>query len=575
MQEHIVLRYIGQFKDPLIMLLLASAALSIIVGQYDDALSIAAAVIIVGSVGFYQEYKSEQSLEALNTLVPPRCNVLRGGKVLNTLAEDLVPGDIIKLAAGDRVPADARIIKCISLAADESNLTGETKPREKISQPLPDLRDDGEVAAVVNSVFMGTLICSGHATAIVVATAAETEFGKTFQEMKDIESKRSPLQHKMDELGQKLSVFSMGIIVCIGLLGIFQGQKVMAMFNIGVSLAVAAIPEGLPICVTVTLALGVMRMAQKNAIVKRLPAVEALGCANYICTDKTGTLTENCMTVISVYCPALDDVIQIKDARPISTKKRSYGSSLNLALQSELNTIEVGGSAGSGGSGSGGSSSGSGGAASDGPTLILYHGQEMLPAAVPCLARLFDAACLCNNASLYDAVVTGQPTEGALLVASKQLGVPDRRPLMQRVHEEAFRSESKYMSTTYEESGRKVQYMKGALEVILPQCVTCLDAVGELVLLSAAVKERVLQHSMDMSRTGLRVLGIAFGEQHNQLTLCGIVGLMDPLREGVVEGVHRIQSSGARVMMITGDSEATAVSIAKMAGVIDPATHRK
>jgi P-type Ca2+ transporter type 2C len=206
----------------------------------------------------------------------------------------------VKLSSGDRVPADCRLISSSDLSVDESSLTGEPEPRMKTTPALPDLAEDAPIAEKHNLVFLGSLVCSGTGAAIVTATGLHTEFGKTFQEMKDVEAKRTPLQVKMDELGQRLSVFSIGIIVCIGLLGVFQGKDFLSMFNIGVSLAVAAIPEGLPICVTVTLALGVMRMAGKNAIVKKLPAVEALGCANYICSDKTGTLTENCMTVIQV-----------------------------------------------------------------------------------------------------------------------------------------------------------------------------------------------------------------------------------------------------------------------------------
>lgn len=290
-KAHIIFRYIEQFKDPLILLLLGSASLSVLVGQYEDAISIAVAVVIVGSVAFIQELRSEQTLEALSTLIPHRCNVVRNGITSNVSADELVPGDVIKLLTGDRVPADARIIKCSCLHADESSLTGESEPKEKHQNALPNLPDDASISERSNIVFMGTLITSGSASCIVVATNVSTEFGKVFQEMKEIENRRTPLQIKMDELGKKLSIFSFGIIACIGIIGVIQGKPLLVMFNIGVSLAVAAIPEGLPICVTVTLALGVMRMAKRNAIVKRLPAVEALGCANYICCDKTGTLT--------------------------------------------------------------------------------------------------------------------------------------------------------------------------------------------------------------------------------------------------------------------------------------------
>ena len=279
-KEHICWKYLDTFKEPLILLLLGSAVLSVVVGQYDDAISIAAAVLIVGTVAFVQEYRSEQSLEALNTLVPPRCHVLREGLLINILAESVVVGDIIRLQSGDRVPADARVISCNGLSVDESSLTGEAKPRDKTSVVLPGISDDSPIPDRANMVFMGTLVVSGNGNAVVTATSVNTEFGKTFQEMKEIEARKTPLQVKMDELGGKLSMFSFGIIGCICLIGVIQGKTMMSMFNIGVSLAVAAIPEGLPICVTVTLALGVMRMARRNAIVKKLPAVEALGCAN-------------------------------------------------------------------------------------------------------------------------------------------------------------------------------------------------------------------------------------------------------------------------------------------------------
>jgi Ca2+-transporting ATPase len=536
-----VFRYLEKFKDPLILMLLGSAALSILVGQYEDALSIAAAVVIVGTVAFYQEFQSEKSLEALNTLVPPRCNVVRGGQTKNILAEELVPGDILKLISGDRVPADARVVVCNGLAVDESILTGETTPKEKTASPLPDTKEDTEVSEMNNIVFMSTLVCAGHCTAVVVATAAETEFGRTFQEMKDIENRRSPLQVKMDELGKRLSMFSMAIIVGIGIVGMIQGQSFLAMFNIGVSLAVAAIPEGLPICVTVTLALGVMRMANKNAIVKKLPAVEALGCANFICTDKTGTITQNKMTVVAAYCPALDDAMDLSHvtARINGSTRVASGKTLQ-------------------------------------PHEVLRNGMPIAAANVPCLAHLFDTACLCNNATLTESGVIGQVTEGALLVAAHRLNIPDRRTVLHKCREVPFSSETKFMEVVYEESGKSGntvtrRYLKGALELILPQCVTYLDGQGEPTLLNDAARDRVQTQVHEMSLSGLRVLAFACGTTNNQLTFCGLIGLMDPLRENVPEAVRRITDSGCRVMMITGDSQDTAVSIAKRAGIY--ATH--
>eukprot|EP01039_Chlorochromonas_danica_P007633 gene7633-8435_t len=549
-KEAFIWKYLEQFKEPLILLLLGSATLSALVGQYDDAFSIAAAVVIVGSVASYQEYKSEQSLEALNDLVPHRCTVVRGGKTFTLLAEELVPGDIVRLSSGDRVPADLRIISCISLEVDESSLTGETEPRLKTSEAVHDLTTEGDVSQYINLLFMGTLVCSGNGVGVVIAIGSQTEIGKTFEEMKDIESRRTPLQTKMDELGKRLSIFSIGIIVCIGAIGMLQGKSFLSMFNIGVSLAVAAIPEGLPICVAVTLALGVMRMAKKNAIVKQLPAVEALGCADIICSDKTGTLTENKMTVLSAYCPTLEDFVKFHQV------KGSHVSQLRESFHRDTFY-------------------------SDSGVEIKYHDREIDASRLPCLFQLFDCLSMCNNAVLSHGHATGQPTEIALLVAAAALNIRDRRDVLPRAREVAFSSENKVMQVAYivdENNGKRPTehiYVKGALEVVLPQCVTYFSGNGELALLTSTVIERVNEFADTMAKEGLRVLAAATGTKQNQLVFCGIVGLRDPLRAEVVEAVHRIKATGARVMMITGDSESTALSIGRLAGIYDPALNHK
>jgi Ca2+-transporting ATPase len=521
---------LDKFKDPLILLLLGSAVLSVVVGQYEDALSIFTAVVIVGTVGFYQESKSEESLAALNDLVPPSCRVIRNGMIQTIMAEDLVPGDLIKLSTGDRIPADLRIINCSNLSVDESSMTGESEPRTKSADPLPDI-DDTDFVKYSNILFMGTLVCSGNASGIVVQTGKDTEFGKTFTEMKEIESKRTPLQSKMDELGKFLSVVSMGIIVCIGLLGVFQGKSFMSMFNIGVSLAVAAIPEGLPICVAVTLALGVMRMAQKKAIIKRLPAVEALGCADYVCTDKTGTLTQNKMKVTSMFCPSLEDRVMVYHHEHSVT------------------------------------------------TELSYHGYQLDFRRYSSIEKLLDGMTLCNNAELgQSGKFVGQPTEVALIELVISVGASDKRLSCRRVKETSFSSENKFMEVVYEDQHNNgmhdIRYLKGALEVVLPQCVSMLGQDGNLQLMSPTAIERIQRYEREMASEGLRVLAIASGTTHNQLTLHGIVGLMDPLRIGVKESVHRILDSGAKVIMITGDAEYTAVSIGKLAGLFDPNEHQ-
>nr|CAD7262441.1 unnamed protein product [Timema shepardi] len=294
-------KYIEQFKNPLIMLLLASAFVSVCMKQFDDAVSITVAIIIVVTVAFIQEYRSEKSLEELTKLVPPSCHCLRESQLETFLARNLVPGDIVHLNVGDRVPADIRLFEAIDLAIDESSFTGETEPASKLTSPV--LKNNGHTAKK-NIVFMGTLVRCGNGKlivwgkqGIVVSTGEKSEFGEVFKMMQAEEAPKTPLQKSMDILGTQLSFYSFCIIGLIMVLGWIQGKPILDMFTIGVSLAVAAIPEGLPIVVTVTLALGVMRMAKQNAIVKKLPTVETLGCVNVICSDKTGTITKNEMTV--------------------------------------------------------------------------------------------------------------------------------------------------------------------------------------------------------------------------------------------------------------------------------------
>ncbi|XP_074913477.1 calcium-transporting ATPase type 2C member 1 isoform X2 [Buteo buteo] len=293
-------KYISQFKNPLIMLLLASAVISVLMHQFDDAVSITVAILIVVTVAFVQEYRSEKSLEELSKLVPPECHCVREGRVEHTLARDLVPGDTVCLSVGDRVPADLRLFEAVDLSIDESSLTGETAPCSKSTASQP-AATNGDLTSRSNIAFMGTLVRCGKAKGIVIGTGENSEFGEVFKMMQAEEAPKTPLQKSMDLLGKQLSLYSFGIIGVIMLVGWLQGKHILDMFTIGVSLAVAAIPEGLPIVVTVTLALGVMRMVKKRAIVKKLPIVETLGCCNVICSDKTGTLTKNEMTVTHIF----------------------------------------------------------------------------------------------------------------------------------------------------------------------------------------------------------------------------------------------------------------------------------
>ena len=297
-EEPIWRKYLEQFQNPLILLLLASAFVSVCMKQFDDAVSITIAILIVVTVAFIQEYRSEKSLEALTKLIPPSCSCLREGQVHQFYARDLVPGDVVLLNLGEKVPADIRLFETVELSVDESSFTGEAEPVTK--QIKKDTSSGDSEPTLETMAYMGTLVRCGSGKGIVVCTGDRTNFGSLFRLMQSVETPKTPLQENMDTLGKHLSCISFAIIAIIMLAGWLQGKPLLDMFNIGVSLAVAAIPEGLPIVVTVTLALGVTRMAKRNAIVKKIPTVETLGCVNVICSDKTGTLTKNEMTVTAI-----------------------------------------------------------------------------------------------------------------------------------------------------------------------------------------------------------------------------------------------------------------------------------
>ncbi|KAJ3162948.1 High affinity Ca2+/Mn2+ P-type ATPase-like protein [Irineochytrium annulatum] len=484
-EETLLSKFVDQFKNPLILLLFGSALISLVLGQIDDAVSITLAIIIVVTVAFVQEYRSEKSLQALNQLVPHNCNVIRRGNLSTIPATELVPGDLVQFRTGDRIPADIRLVTAIDLEVDESSLTGETKPCKKNNNKIGSLVADLPLADRKNIVFMGTLVRNGHGTGIVVGTGKNTEFGFVFKMMKDVEVRKTPLQTNMDLLGKHLSMLSFGVIIVIVIIGVFQGRQLLEMFTIGVSLAVAAIPEGLPIVVTVTLALGVLRMAKRHAIIKKLPSVESLGSVNVICVDKTGTLTMNKMTVAKVFTLGHNAIIDVE----------SLHTYMNSAIS---NLIRIG--------------------------------------------------VLCNNAHVDDSnQAVGQPTEIALLEFAKRFGFEDERMALQRVSEVSFTSESKYMAVLVElpDTKDKLYFVKGSLESMLDRCSHFFVAEDDVRTLDAALKETDL----------------------NALTFVGFVAMYDPPRPGIRDAIGRLLSGGVRVVMITGDSDGTAESIAQQLGI--------
>lgn len=611
--EPLWLRFVKQFQETLIVLLLASAAVSAVMGNFEDAISIALAVTIVVTVAFVQEYRSEKSLEALNQLVPHSAHVIRSSmpakqngqldtstangtkkhpdsrefaaaqrSSVTISATQLVTGDLVLFSTGDRIPADLRITHAADLSIDESNLTGENEPVQKTDETLSSRSAEESPMTPLyaspstggaggdlrlneqrNIAFMGTLVRSGNGQGIVIGTGGDTEFGAISASLQEIESPRTPLQLSMDRLGKELSYFSFGVIGLIILVGLYRGMAFLELFQIGVSLAVAAIPEGLPIIVTVTLALGVLRMSKRNAIVRRLPSVETLGSVNVVCSDKTGTLTMNHMTATKIW--AFDDTepkdvkIVHRDAAhaPITHRILRIANIVNNArLVSDVGAPTAAGAR----------------------VLASTAGDEAI-----------------SSRSRW----AGQPTDVALLDMLDAFGEDDVRSGMgTRKQETPFSSERKWMGVVMSGSNsEETAYIKGALERVLDRCDTYLTAQGGEVVLDDKRRQEVDAAARKMAEEGLRVLAFASGSvrqartsvartkstpstpvlsenrdtgkesMYTGLTFAGLVGMSDPPRPGVDRSIRRLMAGGVKVIMITGDAETTAIAISKKLGM--------
>mmetsp|Transcript_67211 Transcript_67211/g.99571 ORF Transcript_67211/g.99571 Transcript_67211/m.99571 type:complete len:1054 (+) Transcript_67211:98-3259(+) len=584
----VVMAFAEQLKEPLIIMLLGSAAISLCLGQTADAVSIGLALTIVSLVAAVQEYRSEKALEKLADLVPHTCAVLRDGRMRDGYpAKNIVVGDLVMLSTGDRVPADCRIIDGVELTLDESSLTGENAPVHKMSEgiivPGSEAASPSSMSSVSpplttqsNIAFMGTLVTSGRGRALVVAVGDRTEFGKVAQDMREVEARKSPLQIKIDELGKTLAGVSSIVIAVIALLGWFLGRPFLETVTVAVSLAVAAIPEGLPICVTVTLALGVLRMAKMNAIVKKLPVVESLGCATVIASDKTGTLTQNEMTARSVYALAFPSL-------SFGLTGVGYNTSDGHLVRSTVDDKNISGQRKH--------------------QQVSQHTMEY-----GAISALFGVASVCNNASIViptsedtaegplGTAISGQPTELALLVGAAKAGVPDPRPLYHRIQEIPFSSDRKRMEVRARPVGgahscaaftlaarrqltspRKTSvavvdgslyFVKGMPETVIGECVTYTAADGSATNLTEKGRTRALSQSRRMAASGLRVLAMAYGPTLDDLTFAGLVGMEDPPREGVIEAVQQLRRGGVSVLMLTGDSKDTALAIARRCSII-------
>jgi Ca2+-transporting ATPase len=516
-----------QFKNVLIIILLIATALSLFLGHGIESIVIAVIVLFAVVLGFIQEYRAERAIEALKKMAAPTATVLRDGLELKVPARELVPGDTIILHTGDRIPADARLVEAINLQVEESALTGESVPVEKHVAALEG--EDLTLGDRRNMVYAGTAATYGRGRAIVVATAMQTEFGKIAQLLQTIEVGKTPLQENLDKVGTVLARAAFVVVAIIVGLGLLRGQPFIDMLIVGISLAVAVVPEALPAVVTISLAIGVQKMVKRNALMRRLSAVETLGSTSVICSDKTGTLTKDEMTVRRIY--AGGQLINVSGA--------------GYAPEGVFST--------------------NGGSPSE-PTDALL---EMLKAAT--LAS--DTHLVPDGSGGWE--IKGDPTEGALVVAAAKAGL--EKEFMDaahpRIHEFPFSSESKRMTTVHQSDGCLSAYAKGAPEVILRDCDFWLSQHGP-ERLDFDGREQILGQAQMMAGEALRVLGIAFKPDvvletaEQGMTFLGLAGMIDPPRPEVKAAITVCTQAGIQPIMITGDHPITAQAVARELGLL-------
>ncbi|HEX6298493.1 MAG TPA: cation-translocating P-type ATPase [Burkholderiales bacterium] len=525
--------FLNQFKNTLVVILIAATVLSAFVSEYVDAGIILVIVLFCAVLGFVQEYRAERALNALKSMLTPMITVLRGGKEHEVLSKELVPGDVVVLEAGDRIPADARLIENHSLQCDEAPLTGESVP---VTKDLASVRADAPVGDRKNMVFTGTTVTYGRGKAVVCATAMRTEFGTIAREVASVPHEKTPLERRTEEIGKWLGIIT--LFICLLVLGVSAGREliqgtltvtsVLPMLMFAIALAVAAVPEALAAIVTGALAIAMHEMAKQNALVRKMPAVETLGCTSVICTDKTGTLTKGEMTVRRLHV----------DGRVIEVSGGGYALEGSIAGRV------------------------------DDPGLQL-----LLKAGV--LAS--DAVIGQDGARLF---VKGDPTEGALVVVAAKAGLKtaETRGAAPRIEEFPFSSERKRMTTIHAmPDGRLVAFMKGAPEVVLQRCAA-VQAGGGTAALDPVERARLMAANESMAKDALRVLAVAYktlsehgryseAEVEKDLVFLGYIGMMDPPRDEAVQAVKACRQVGIRPVMITGDHKLTAVAVAKEIGI--------
>lgn len=519
--------YLGQFKSVLILILIGAAVLAASIGNVKDAVVILVVVLINATVGFYQEYRAERSLTALKNMLPAKTHVRRDGRKIEIRADELVPGDIVLLEAGDHVPADGRLIIGAALEVDESALTGESHPVSKNTSQLTDPHT--AIGDRVNMLYMNTMLTRGRAELLVTATGMHTEMGHLSAELAATKESPTPLQVQLDSLGKRLGMIALTLVGLVSFLEWLRGDELADIILAAIALGVAAMPEGLPVVVTVTLALGMHKMARKRAIVKRLASVETLGCTTVICSDKTGTLTLNQMTARAFHY----------QGRRFVVSGEGYSSKGSIQTQ----TTEAG---------------------------------------IPDLSALLVPLVACNDSRVVDDKVVGDPMEAALLILAEKGGASqtDIRRQLPRIDEVPFDSSHKFMATFHRYGNQIKIFVKGAPDVLLSRCKQWHTGDGERALRASDRAEIDAQY-LALADEGLRGLLVAertialdafegssdLMEWIHELSFIGLIGLMDPPRPEAKDAIAQCKQAGIAVKMITGDHRGTGAAIARELGL--------
>jgi len=508
--------FFDQFKSFIVWVLIGAVIISIFIGEFLDAGVIGIILVLNAIIGFKQEYSAEKAIEALQKMASLKAKVFRDGKEVLIDSKELVPGDVIILETGEKIPADSRMINSINLEAQESALTGESLPVKKIIDMMP---AKSVVADRKNMIYSGTIITAGRGMAIVTGTGMNSEIGKIAEMIQTTETKLTPLQLKLRHLGHVLGIATIAISIIVFLAGVLSGKEVGEMAINAISLAVAAIPEGLPAVVTIALSLGVTRMIKRHALVRKLPSVETLGGTTVICTDKTGTLTCNQMTVTKIYA----------NGNIISVTGRGYKK--------------------------------------EGTFMIGKKIVDAMP-----LVPLLRIGTMNNDAKITDKDVIGDPTEASLIVCAAKAGI-DKEEMEKkypRIGEIGFDSKRKRMSTFHKIDGKKTVYCKGAPDVILHLCDRIWDK-GRVRKITSSDKKKILKINESFSSEALRVLGFAYKNssilEEKNLIFVGLQGMIDPPRKEVKEAIAKCTEAGVKVVMITGDYKGTAMAIAGQIGI--------